>query len=97
MNTTKIKGTRKVEKGKLKAKFARLTNDDQLLDQSEVKSGKMQVNLVKIKENLQISQTSALWFNEWIVAGGEKKRIEVCQLEAKNKKYGQLNAPSFLF
>ena len=99
MNTTEIVENRNIEKGKLKQKCSLLTNDDQPLDQSknEVQLGRMQLNLIKTKENIHKSQNPDLWFNEWIVVGGEKRRIEVCQSQAKNKKYDQLSVPYFLF
>ncbi|HAH23018.1 MAG TPA: general stress protein CsbD [Prolixibacteraceae bacterium] len=54
MNTTEIEGNMNVEKGELKQKFALLTDDDQLLDESknEVRLGRLQVNLGKTKEEL---------------------------------------------
>jgi len=99
MKTTKIEETRNSDKGNSEQKFALLTNDDHLIDLSinEVKLERMQVNLINTKEISHKSQTSSLWFNEWIVGGGEKKRIEACQSEAKNKKYDQLSVPPFLF
>ena len=99
MKTTEIGGSRNIGKGKSKQTFELLTNDDQSIDQSknEIKFERMQVNLIKTEETSQKSQTSSLWFNEWIVDGGEKSRIEECQSEAKNKKYDHLSLPSFRF
>ena len=101
MNATEIEGTRNVEKGELKQKFALLTKDGQLLDKSnnEVKLGMMQVNMGQTKEDLFNSQTPVptQWFSDWGGDGGERRRIEVCQSEAKNKKYDQLSLPDFLF
>ena len=54
MNTTEIEGNWNVEKGKLKQKFALLTDDYQLLDESmnEEILGKQQVNLSHTEEEL---------------------------------------------
>ena len=101
MTPTEIEGNRNVAKGELKQKFALLTNDDQLFDESEheVRLGRMQVNLGQTKEELNNRQTPAPseWFSDWGIDGGERRRIEACQSEAKNKKYGQINMPAFLF
>ena len=101
MNTAEIEGNRNVAKGELKQKFALLTNDDQLLDESkhEVKLGRLEVNLGQTKAEIYKRQTPAPseWFSDWGVDGGERRRIEACQSEYKNKKYGQLNIPAFLF
>ena len=54
MNTTEIEGNWNVEKGKLKQKFALLTDDYQLLEESmnEEILGKQQVNLSHTEEEL---------------------------------------------
>jgi uncharacterized protein YjbJ (UPF0337 family) len=54
MNTNEIEGNRNVEKGKLKQKFALLTNDDQLLDESKEDEmlGRQQINLGHTKEDV---------------------------------------------
>jgi uncharacterized protein YjbJ (UPF0337 family) len=54
MNTNEIEGNRNVEKSKLKQKFALLTNDDQLLDESkkEERLGRQQVNLGHTKKDV---------------------------------------------
>ena len=54
MNNNEMEGNRNVEKGELKQKFALLTDDDQLLDESndEVRLGRLQVKLGKTKEEL---------------------------------------------
>jgi uncharacterized protein YjbJ (UPF0337 family) len=56
MNTNEIEGIRNEEKGKLKHKFALLTNDDQLLDESQNEEllGRKQINLGHTKEDLDI-------------------------------------------
>ena len=101
MNTTEIKGTRNVKKGELKQKSALLTKNGQLLDESnnEVRLAMMQVNLGQTKKDLFNRQTPvpAQWFSDWGGDGGERRRIEVYQSEAKNKKYDQLSLPDFLF
>lgn len=93
-----IEGNRNVEKGKLKQKFALLTDNYQLFDQSknEVQMGKMQVNLAKTKENLVLSQTLSFGFNDWEIDDSEKSRIELNQSEAQNEKYYPSNMPAFL-
>ena len=54
MNNNEMEGNRNVEKGELKQKFALLTDDDQLLDESndEVRLGRLQVKLGKTEEEL---------------------------------------------
>jgi uncharacterized protein YjbJ (UPF0337 family) len=54
MNTTEIKGNWNEQKGKLKQKFAILTDDDLLLveGKKEEMLGKLQVKLGKTKEEL---------------------------------------------
>ncbi|HZL08661.1 MAG TPA: CsbD family protein [Prolixibacteraceae bacterium] len=54
MNTTEIKGTWKAQKGKLKQKFANLTNNDLLFAEGnkEVLLGKLQIKLGISKEEL---------------------------------------------
>lgn len=54
MNTSEIEGNWNVEKGKLKQKFALLTDDYQLLEESmnEEILGKKQVNLSHTEEEL---------------------------------------------
>lgn len=56
MYTDEIEGNRNVEKGKLKHKFALLTDDDQLLDESkeDERLGRQQVNLALTKKELYI-------------------------------------------
>jgi uncharacterized protein YjbJ (UPF0337 family) len=101
MTPIEIEGNLNVAKGELKQKFALLTNDNQLLDESkhEVSLGRQQINLVQTKEELFKCQTPVptQWFSDWVVDGGERRRIEVCESEAKNKKYDLLNMHAFLF
>lgn len=54
MNTTEIKGNWNEQKGKLKQKFAILTDDDLLLveGKKEEMLGKLQIKLGKTKEEL---------------------------------------------
>jgi len=54
MNITEIEGTMNVDKGELKQKFALLTDDDQLLDESrdEVRLGRLQIKLGKTREEI---------------------------------------------
>jgi len=54
MNTTEIKGTWEVQKGKLKKKFATLTDNDLLFKEGkrEEMMGKLQVKLGKTKDEL---------------------------------------------
>ena len=54
MNTTQIEGNWNVEKGKLKQKFALLTDDCQLLEEikNEEMLKRLQVKLGKTKEDL---------------------------------------------
>ena len=54
MNTTELKGDWEVQKGKLKQKFAKLTDNDLLfLDgKKEEMLGKLQITLGKTKEEL---------------------------------------------
>ena len=56
MYTDEIEGNRNIEKGKLKHKFALLTDDDQLLDESteDERLGRQQVNLALTKNELYI-------------------------------------------
>lgn len=55
MNTTELKGDWEVQKGKLKQKFAQLTDNDLLFveGKKEEMLGKLQVTLGKSKEELQ--------------------------------------------
>jgi len=59
MNTNEIEGTRNVEKGKLKHKFALLTDDYQMLDESndEETLGWKQINLSQTKKELDTRLT----------------------------------------
>jgi uncharacterized protein YjbJ (UPF0337 family) len=54
MNTTELKGNWEEQKGKLKQKFATLTDDDLLFAEGkkEEMMGKLQVKLGKTKEEL---------------------------------------------
>lgn len=54
MNITEIEGNMNVDKGELKQKFALLTDDDQLLDESrdEVRLGRLQIKLGKTREEI---------------------------------------------
>lgn len=54
MNTTELKGKWDEQKGKLKQKFAALTDDDLLLveGKKEEMMGKLQIKLGKTKEEL---------------------------------------------
>ena len=55
MNTTELKGGWEVQKGKLKQKFAQLTDNDLLFveGKKEEMLGKLQITLGKSKEELQ--------------------------------------------
>ncbi len=55
MNTTELKGDWEVQKGKLKQKFAKLTDNDLLFveGKKEEMLGKLQITLGKSKEELQ--------------------------------------------
>ncbi|WP_396217263.1 CsbD family protein [Flavobacterium sp.] len=55
MNTTELKGDWEVQKGKLKQKFAQLTDNDLLFveGKKEEMLGKLQITLGKSKEELQ--------------------------------------------
>ena len=55
MNTTELKGDWEVQKGKLKHKFAKLTDNDLLFveGKKEEMLGKLQITLGKSKEELQ--------------------------------------------
>jgi uncharacterized protein YjbJ (UPF0337 family) len=55
MNTTEFKGTWNEQKGKLKQKFATLTDNDLLFEEGKRDEmiGKIQVKLGKTKEELQ--------------------------------------------
>ncbi|MES2620596.1 MAG: CsbD family protein [Bacteroidota bacterium] len=54
MNTTELKGNWEEQKGKLKQKFAALTDDDLLFAEGkkEEMMGKLQIKLGKTKEEL---------------------------------------------
>ncbi len=54
MNTTEVKGNWHEQKGKLKQKFAQLTDDDLLFAEGKKEEmvGKLQVKLGKTKEEL---------------------------------------------
>jgi uncharacterized protein YjbJ (UPF0337 family) len=54
MNTTELKGSWNVQKGKLKKKFAVLTDNDLMFEEGkkDVMFGKLQVILGKSKEEL---------------------------------------------
>lgn len=55
MNTTELKGDWEVQKGKLKQKFAQLTDNDLLFvdGKKDEMLGKLQITLGKSKEELQ--------------------------------------------
>ncbi len=55
MNTTELKGDWEVQKGKLKQKFAELTDNDLLFVEGKKDEmlGKLQITLGKSKEELQ--------------------------------------------
>lgn len=55
MNTTELKGDWEVQKGKLKQKFAKLTDNDLLFVEGKKDEmlGKLQIILGKSKEELQ--------------------------------------------
>ncbi len=55
MNTTEVKGTWNEQKGKLKQKFAVLTDNDLLFEEGKKDEmlGKLQVKLGKTKEELE--------------------------------------------
>jgi uncharacterized protein YjbJ (UPF0337 family) len=54
MNTTEVKGTWKEQKGKLKQKFAVLTDNDLMFEEGKKEEmlGKLQITLGKTKEEL---------------------------------------------
>ena len=54
MNTTEVKGTWHEQKGKLKQKFAELTDNDLMFEEGKKEEmlGKLQVKLGKTKEEL---------------------------------------------
>jgi uncharacterized protein YjbJ (UPF0337 family) len=54
MNTTEVKGNWNEQKGKLKQKFAALTDNDLLFDEGKQEEmfGKLQIKLGKTKEEL---------------------------------------------
>jgi uncharacterized protein YjbJ (UPF0337 family) len=54
MNTTELKGTWDEQKGKLKQKFAQLTDDDLLFAEGKKDEmmGKLQIKLGKTKEEM---------------------------------------------
>jgi uncharacterized protein YjbJ (UPF0337 family) len=56
MNTTELKGDWEVQKGKLKQKFAQLTDNDFLFVEGKKDEmlGKLQITLGKSKEELQM-------------------------------------------
>ena len=56
MNTTEVKGAWEVQKGKLKQKFAALTDNDLLFveGKKEAMLGKLQIKLGKTKEELRL-------------------------------------------
>lgn len=60
MNTTEIKGNWKEQKGKLKQKFATLTDNDLMFEEGkkEEMMGRLQVKLGKTKEELHKIITS---------------------------------------
>jgi uncharacterized protein YjbJ (UPF0337 family) len=55
MNTTELKGNWNEQKGKLKQKFAAITDNDLLFEEGKKEEmlGKLQVKLGKSKEELQ--------------------------------------------
>ena len=55
MNTTEAKGNWNEQKGKLKQKFAKLTDDDLMFEEGKKDEmlGKLQIKLGKTKEELQ--------------------------------------------
>ncbi|HEY6062917.1 MAG TPA: CsbD family protein [Chitinophagaceae bacterium] len=55
MNTTEVKGTWNEQKGKLKQKFAVLTDNDLMFEEGKKEEmlGRLQVKLGKSKEELQ--------------------------------------------
>ncbi|MBK9016366.1 MAG: CsbD family protein [Saprospiraceae bacterium] len=55
MNTTIVKGSWNEQKGKLKQKFATLTNNDLMFDEGKKVEmmGKLQIKLGKTKEELE--------------------------------------------
>lgn len=55
MNTTEVKGSWNEQKGKLKQKFANLTDNDLMFEEGkkEEMMGRIQVKLGKTKEELQ--------------------------------------------
>ena len=54
MNTTEVKGNWNEQKGKLKQKFAQLTDNDLMFDEGKKDEmlGKLQIKLGKTKEDL---------------------------------------------
>jgi uncharacterized protein YjbJ (UPF0337 family) len=55
MNKTEVKGNWNEQKGKLKQKFAKLTDDDLMFEEGKRDEmlGKLQIKLGKTKEELQ--------------------------------------------
>ena len=55
MNTTELKGNWEEQKGKLKQKFAMLTNNDLLFEEGKKEEmlGRLQIKLGKTREELQ--------------------------------------------
>jgi uncharacterized protein YjbJ (UPF0337 family) len=55
MNTTEARGNWNEQKGKLKQKFAKLTDDDLMFEEGkkDEMQGKLQIKLGKTKEELQ--------------------------------------------
>lgn len=55
MNTTEVKGNWNEQKGKLKQKFANLTDNDLMFEEGKKDEmfGKLQIKLGKTKEELQ--------------------------------------------
>ena len=55
MNTTEVKGSWNEQKGKLKQKFAVLTDNDLMFEEGKKEEmlGKLQITLGKTKEELQ--------------------------------------------
>jgi uncharacterized protein YjbJ (UPF0337 family) len=61
MNKTEVKGNWNEQKGKLKQKFAKLTDDDLMFEEGKKDEmfGKLQIKLGKTKEELHKIMTSA--------------------------------------
>ena len=99
MNPPKNEGARNVERGKLKQKFVRSSDDNALVDKSknELSVERLPAQLAKTKEETDQHHTPAQWFNEWVVDSEEKESIKNCQSEANDNNLSHPNEPEFFF